>query len=175
MENNIKKNGITIGVVLGIVLVLITTIMYSTDLSLFTNMWVGIVNFILIIGFGIYASIKAKKALNGIMSFKEAFTSFIIPPIVGLAIYVVFNIILFNVIDPEAKAVITENVIKMSKDMMAKFGAPAADINKAIAEIEKTDSFSPLAQIKSYFYYLIFYCVLGLLIALIFKTPTNKQ
>jgi tetrahydromethanopterin S-methyltransferase subunit F len=175
MENIIKKNGISIGTTLGIVLVLIIAIMYSIDLALFTNMWVGIINFILIIGFGIFCSIKCKKALNGQMNFKEAYSSFIFPVIIGLAIYVVFNILLFNVIDTEAKAVVTENVVKMTKDMMSKFGAPSADINKAITEIQSTDNFGPLMQIKSYFYNLIFYCVLGLLIALIFKTPTNKQ
>lgn len=175
MENTIKKNGSTYGLILGIILVLFTTIMYVVDLSLFTSTWVGIVNFVIIIGFGIYTSIVNKKVLKGIMTYKEAFLSFILPIIIGMAIYVLYNILLFNVIDPEAKGVITDNIVKMTRDMMSKFNVPAADINKAITEIENKDNFGPWPQIQSYFFMIVFYSVLGLLVALIFKTPANKE
>lgn len=175
MENNVKKNGLTYGVILGVILLLITTSMYIIDLSLFTNTWVGIINFIIIVGIGIYCSITSKKLLRGMMSYKNAFMSFMLPIIIGIAIYVFFNIILFNVIDTEAKDVLTENVIMKTKEMMAKFKVPASDINKAIAEIENTDNFGALAQFKSYFFQIAFYAVLGLLVALIFKTPTNRE
>lgn len=175
MENSIKKNGLTFGVILGVFLVLITTTMYVVDLSLFTNWWIGILNFIIIVGIAIYCSIASKKAVNGIMNYKEAFLSFILPIIVGVGIYVLFNILLFNLIDPSAKDVLTENIIATTKEMMSKFNVPAAEVNKAIAEIESKDNFSPLAQFQSYFFYIAFYAVLGLLIALIFKTPANKE
>ena len=175
MENSIKKNGFTLGIIMGVILVLITKNMYTVDLSLFTNWWVGIVNFVIIIGIAIYCSITNKKALKGQMSYKEAFLSFILPIIVGIAIYVLYNIILFNVIDPEAKNVLTENVITMTKEMMGKFNVPAAEINKAIADIESKDNFGPLSQFQSYFFQIAFYAVLGLLVALIFKTPTSAK
>lgn len=175
MENVIKKNGLTYGVILGVILILTTTTMYVVDLSLFTNWWIGVVNFIIIIGFAIYSSITSKKLLKGIMNYKEAFLSFILPIIIGIALFVLFNILLFNVVDPSAKDELTENIITMTKNMMAKFNVPASEINKAIEEIEKTDNFGPLAQFKSYFFQIAFYAVLGLLVALIFKTPTNKE
>lgn len=175
MENSIKKNGLTYGVILGIILILITTTMYVVDLSLFTNMWVGIMNFVLIVGVGIYCSVTSKKILSGLMSYKNAFISFILPIIIGIALYVLFNILLFNVIDTDAKDVLTDNIIEKTKEMMEKFKVPASDINKAIEEIEKTDNFSAFAQFKSYFFQIAFYAVLGLLVALIFKTPSHKE
>lgn len=175
MENSIKKNGLTLGVIMGVILVLITTTMYVVDLTLFTNMWVGIVNFVIIIGIAIYSSISSKKELKGLMNYKEAFISFILPIIVGIGIYVAYNIILFNVIDTNAKEVLTENVIAMTKEMMSKFNVPATEVNKAIAEIENTDNFGPLAQFKSYFFQIAFYAVLGLLVALVFKTPSSPK
>lgn len=175
MENIIRKNSLSLGITLGAILSIITAIMYSIDLSLFTSTWIGILNFVLIIGIGIYASIKNKKALKGIMSFKEAFASFIGPILIGVAIYILFNILLFNVIDPEAKVVITENVIEMTENMLAKFGVPQAEIDKAITEIESKDNFGFGAQIQSYFWYAIIYSLIGLLVALIFKTPASKH
>jgi hypothetical protein len=175
MENNIKKNGLTLGVIMGVILVLITTTMFVVDLSLFTNWWIGVVNFVIIIGIALYSSISSKKELKGIMNYKDAFLSFILPIIVGVAIYVLYNIILFNVIDPNAKIVLTENIVAMTKEMMGKFKLPATEINKAIAEIENKDNFGPLAQFQSYFFQIAFYAVLGLLVALVFKTPTTSR
>lgn len=175
MENNIKKNGLTLGLIMGVILVLITTTMFVVDLSLFTNWWVGIVNFVIIIGIAIYSSISSKKELKGMMNYKDAFLSFILPIIVGVAIYVAYNIILFNVIDPNAKEVLTENVIAMTKEMMGKFNVPATEINKAIADIEGKDNFGPLSQFQSYFFQIAFYAVLGLLVALVFKTPSSPK
>ncbi|MDD2986620.1 DUF4199 domain-containing protein [Flavobacterium sp.] len=173
MENSIKKNGVTLGIIIGVILVLITTTMYVVDLSLFTNWWIGIVNFVIIIGIAIYSSISSKKELKGIMNYRDAFLSFILPIIVGVAIYVLYNIILFNVIDPDAKMVLTENIIAMTKETMAKFNVPASEINKAISDIESKDNFGPMVQFQSYFFQIAFYAVLGLLVALVFKTPTT--
>ena len=173
MENSIKKNGVTLGIIMGVILVLITTTMYVVDISLFTNWWIGIVNFVIIIGIAIYSSISSKKALNGMMSYKNAFLSFILPIIVGIAIYVLYNIILFNVIDPDAKMILTENIIAMTKETMGKFSVPATEINKAIADIESKDNFGPMVQFQSYFFQISFYAVLGLIVALVFKTPTT--
>jgi len=175
MENIIKKNGLSLGVVLGIVLILIVATMYAIDLSLLINTWVGVFNFVLIVTFGVVCSIKNKKALKGIMSFKEAFSSFILPVIVGVGMYVLFSVLLFNVIDTGAKEVVTEQVIEMTKNMMSKFNVPASDINKAIEKIENEDGFGPFAQLQSYLFQIAFYSLLGLLVSLIFKTPSNKN
>lgn len=174
MENTIKKNGMTNGIILGVFLVLLTTIMYVVDLSLFTSIWVGLVNFVIIVSVGVYTSIINKKLLKGIMRYKDAFLSFILPVIIGMALYTVYNVVLFNFIDPGAKDVITENIIKMTQDMMSKFNVPAADLEAAIEEIKSKDNFSPMVQLKSFFMMIAFYSVIGLVVALIFKTPTNK-
>ena len=76
---------------------------------------------------------------------------------------------MFNVIDIEAKAIITENIIKYSVEMMQKFGTKAADINKMIAEMEKSDSFGALGQMKGFAFNLIVYSIIGLVTALIIK------
>jgi hypothetical protein len=86
-----------------------------------------------------------------------------------------YNIVLFNYIDAGAKEVITENVVKMTEEMMSNFNVPEADLEAAIEEIKSKDNFSPSVQIQSYFMMIVIYSIIGLIVGLIFKTPTNKE
>ena len=159
----------TFGLFLGIFLVVITTLIYAIDISLFTSSWIGIVNIIIITGFGVYATTKHKKSIGGFITFKETFSSFFITVAVGFFISTIFMILLFNVIDTDAKTIITENVVKYTVEMMGKFGAKPADINKMVEEMQKSDSFGPVGQLKGFAFNLIIYSIIGLITALIIK------
>lgn len=165
----LRKNSMTFGLFLGIFLVVVTTLIYSIDISLFTSSWIGIVNIIIITGFGVFATTKYKKSIGGFITFKETFSSFFITVAVGFFISTVFMILLFNVIDTDSKAIITENVVKYTVGMMEKFGAKPADINKMVEEMQKSDSFGPAGQLKGFAFNLIIYSIIGLITALIIK------
>jgi hypothetical protein len=53
MNEIIKKNGITFGIILGLFSIIFTTSIYVIDLQLFTSWWFGLVGFIftIVIGF----------------------------------------------------------------------------------------------------------------------------
>jgi len=165
----LRKNAMNFGLFLGVFLIVMTTVIYSVDISLFTSSWIGIVNIAIITAFGIVATIKHKNNIGGFITFKESFTSFFIVVVLGFFISTIFSIILFNYIDPEAKAIITENIIQYTVDMMEKFGAKAADINKIVDEMQKTDSFGPLGQLKGFAFNTILYSIIGLIASLIIK------
>ena len=61
---------------------------------------------------------KTKKELNGVFSFKDAFTTYFIAAVIGILISTFFNIILFNVIDPAAKDTLSELMIKYTVNML---------------------------------------------------------
>ena len=165
----LRKNSVNYGVLLGVFMILATAIIYAVDLDLFTNAVYGVVNFIIIAAFGVLSAIKSKKSLGGFMTFKQAFTAFFITILIGLTISTLFSILLFNFIDPDAKAVIMENVIKSTAEMMEKFGTPASEIEKIAEEMEKTDSFGPMGQLQGFVMNLIIYSIVGLIAALIVK------
>ena len=164
-----RKNAMNYGLFLGLTLIVITTVMYSVDINLFTKPWIGVINLLVITGFGAFAAYKNKKSQGGFLTFKEAFTSFFLTFITGFFISTVYTIILFNYIDPEAKTILTENVIKYTASMMQKFGAKAADVNKVIADMQKTDSFGLAGQLKGFAFSIILYSIIGLITALIVK------
>jgi hypothetical protein len=100
MNEILKKNGITFGTIAGLASVLITTLIYTIDITLFTKWWVGIISIIISLSISIYLMIKTKKDLNGNFPFKSAFTTYFISAVIGVLISVAFNIILFNFVDP---------------------------------------------------------------------------
>nr|WP_281337469.1 DUF4199 domain-containing protein [Flavobacterium eburneipallidum] len=171
----IKKNGISYGIITGIVSALITTTIYVVDLNLFTVWWVSVLNIIIYVTIGVVLLSKTKKELKGIFPFKDAFTTYFISAVIGIVIAVVFNIILFNFIDPSAKDAIKELSIKYAVEMMQKFNTPASAINEAVTKLQESDQFSPIELIKGSVFSIIFSALFGLLLALIFKSKPTQE
>ncbi|MGJ8666291.1 MAG: DUF4199 domain-containing protein [Patiriisocius sp.] len=172
MEANnvsVKQTSTQYGLVLGGILSLITITMYALNPELFVKWWVGIITIILVVAVGIVSTAKSKSNLGGFMTFKEAFSAYFITVAIGLFIATVVGILIFNVIDPEMATYINERAVEVTREFMEKFNTPEADMNAAIAEMQKTDNFSIANQAKSYVFGLVFQAVLGLLIGLIFK------
>lgn len=172
----IKKNGVSFGILTGIISVLTTSLIYVIDISLFTSMWVGFSSIAIYLIIGIVLLSKTKKDLNGLLSFKEAFTAYFISAIIGIMIAVIFNIILFNFIDPSIKDVLKDSTIKYMVSTMQKFNAPAASINEAIAKLKEIDQFSIVEQLKGTIYSVLFSALFGLILAAFFKSkPSSRE
>lgn len=175
MNEIIKKNGITYGVIAGIVSIVITTLFYSIDLSLMMKWWAGLLNIAISIGISVIMLSKTKKELKNVFTFKEAFTNYFIYSVIGIVISVLFTIVLFNFIDPSAKETMKELVMEFTKNIMQKMGAPAAATNEALKEIAQKDQFSVLEQLKGCVFSIAFSCLIGLILAAIFKTKTPEN
>ena len=175
MNEIIKKNGISFGIITGVVSALITTAIYSIDLNLFVKWWLGIMIFLVYIIISIILLSKTKKELKGIFSFKEAFTTYFISAVIGILISVGFNILLFNVIDPSAKDAINEIVIKYTAETMQKFGAPSASVAEAVKKMQENNPYSTIELLKSSIFSIAGSALFGLLLALIFKSKPTQE
>ncbi len=166
---NVKKIAVTWGAMLGVLLIVTATLVYAIDLSLFTNTWYGIIAFLIVSGFGIASAIKTKKEMGGFITFKQSFRAFFITILIGFLMYTVFSIVLFNVIDTDAKQVMTEAVIKSSVEMAEKFGAPSAQIDEMVTKLEEQDSFGPVGQFQGFLVNIVIYSIVGLIASLVIK------
>jgi len=171
----IKKNGITYGTILGIILALITASLYAIDLKLFVSGWIGASTFVIYVIISILLLVKTKKDLNGVLSFKDAFTTYFIAVLIAILISTFFSILLFNVIDPEAKETISEHLIKYMAETLQKFGTPASAVNEALAKMKETNPFSTFEQLKGSVFSLALYSILGLILAAFFKSKTTQE
>ena len=171
----IKRNGITFGVLIGIVSALITATIYAIDLNLFASWWIGISSILIYLILGIILLSKTKKEIKTIFTFKDAFTTYFIAAVVGILISVLFNVLLFNVIDPSAKETLHEITIKLTSTMMQKFGTPASAINEAVAKMRETNPYSTIELLKGSVFSIIFSSIFGLILAAFFKTRLTQN
>lgn len=175
MEKSLKSISVNYGLYLGLVLAAISILVYAVMIDLFTEWWLGILLFLLIIGFGTAAALKSRKALGGFMSFKEAFTSYFITIAIGTLISTVVGIVIFNFVDPEAADYINEKIITMTRETMENWGAPQESINEAMTKMEGQNNFSTAAQLQSYVVRLLILSVLGLIVAVSVKRRDPNQ
>ncbi|MBO9586162.1 MAG: DUF4199 domain-containing protein [Flavobacterium sp.] len=171
----IKKNGVTYGVMIGVASALVTATIYAIDLNLFTAWWMGILGIVISLTISIILLSKTKKELNGIFSFKDAFTTYFIAAVIGILISTTFNIVLFNVVDPGAKDTLSEIMIKYTVGMMQKFGTPASAINEAVAKMKENNPYSTFELLKGSIFAMVISAIFGLIFAAFFKSKSTQE
>lgn len=170
METFIKSSAINYGLYLGAILSIITIAAYAINLDLFINMAFGISLFVLTITLAILSLFKSKKILNGFISFKDAFSSYFITIAIAVIISSIISFVIFNFVDPEAAIVLKEKAMDNQVEMLKNFGSPEETIEQVVEAGEKSgDLFSIINILKSTAGYLVFYSIIGLIIALILK------
>lgn len=169
MENSLRKSAINYGLYIGVILSAFTIIGYIVDLTILTKWWLGLILFLVILALGIVSVAKGKSILGGFMSFKQAFTSWFLTIVVGLVISTTVNILIFNIVDPEAAEILKEMTIESAVSMMENFNAPQSEIDKAVADMENDNQFGAVNLLKSLVYQFLFYAVIGLIVAAVMK------
>ncbi|MDO7170655.1 DUF4199 domain-containing protein [Mariniflexile sp. AS56] len=170
MDTNLKDLAINYGLYLGISLSLFTVLGYAFNLALLVNFWIMLVIIpIAIISVGIFSTAKAKILLNGFLTFKEAFSSYFITVAIGIMISTFVTILIFNFIDTnaalEAKSILVEN----TTNMLTGMGAPVEAIAESIDNIESQDTYAIGIQLKSLAQSIIFFAIIGLIVAAAMK------
>ncbi|MDO5977729.1 DUF4199 domain-containing protein [Flavivirga spongiicola] len=170
MEKSLKSIAINHGLYLGIALSLFTLIGYAINLGLLVNYWVMLLILPLsIIIFGIISTSKIKGKFDGFLSFKEAFSSFFITVAIGVIVSTLVSIIIFNFIDPDAAIETKEILITNTENFMRGMNAPLEAIAESVEQIENQDTFSLGAQFKSLAQSLVFFAIIGLIVAAVMK------
>jgi hypothetical protein len=174
MNQLIKSKGVNFGLVYGLFLSLLVLYAYVVDLNFFTSYWLPglmILGF-LVHGFWVIGSLK--KAQEGFVTFKEAFTVFFIANALGLLLSTILTILIFVVIDPDLQTIVKDLTITKTTEMMENFGAQGDQIEKTIEGIKEQDNYSVGAQIKGYFMTLAISSIFGLLFSLILKKKKEE-
>ncbi|MDC0629089.1 DUF4199 domain-containing protein [Flavobacteriaceae bacterium] len=175
MEPTPKSIAVNNGLYLGGILALISVLIYAVNLDLFTEWWLGIILFLVVVVYGVLTAIKSRTSLGGFISFKQAFTSYFITIAIGTLIATIVGIAIFTFIDPEAATYLNEQILLLTKQTMERFGMPQEAMQAALYEAAKKDNFSLGMQSQAFVFRLAFYAVIGLIVALIVKKTNNKE
>ncbi len=170
MENTLKSNAINFGLYLGLGLSLLTVVGYAVNIAILVNFWLMILILPLaIIALGIISTAKGKSINGGYLSFKEAFSSYFITVAIGIMISTVVSLILFNFIDPDAAIEMKNIMVSQTETFLSNSGAPPEKIAENIEKIESQDTFGIGTQLKSLAQSLIFFAIVGLIVAAAMK------
>lgn len=181
MNEHIKKIGIKFGFILAFLLALPTLIAYTISSDILLTWWTFIYVFLAVIVCGLLVIGFSKKALQGLISFKSAFTAFFIMLIIGSSISIAVSILVFNFVAPELKQevkqkniTIVENrkeMVMASKDLSKEqIDIASAQFDDSLKNIKESDPHSIGNQTQGLFVFTAFFSVFGLLLAAMLKS-----
>ncbi|ANH61313.1 DUF4199 domain-containing protein [Dokdonia donghaensis] len=169
MNDTIKSLAFKNGLFSGITIIILYVVAYVINVEILANFWFGLLIIIGLIILGFVTVAKAKSLQNGFISFKEAFSAYIVPVAIGLALPMIFLYLLFNFIDVEAAEMLKDISLEKTEEIMIRFGAPESEIEKAMEQAEAEDSYSLKNISLQYAFTVIFCAVIGLIAALSMK------
>ena len=168
METELKKHSLNIGLTLGGILLIISTLVYSINFKLFLDPYHSFSISFVMIAFGTYSIFKTKNTNGGTITFGDAFKSYFIATAIGYLIYWIWMFIIYNIIDPEAAKSIDQEAMLIAKEMFETMGLTQEMIAMSMEEMSKNSSFSLSNILPTYCFKLIGYSLVGLVTSLIF-------
>jgi len=174
MNNTIKSIALKNGFIAGITIILLYVICYVINVELLTNFWFGLTIIIALIVLGFVTTAKCKGLQDGYISFREAFSAYLIPVAIGLLLPMIFLYVLFNFIDLEAAEMLKEIGLEKTEEIMRRFGAPESEIEKAMEQAALEDSYSIKNITLQYAFTVLFCGILGLIAALSMKKKKEE-
>ncbi len=169
MSEEIKQYILKNGLVLGGIYVGIDIIKYLFGAELFVNMYVSYAALLLAAIFPIYYLLHYKKSQDGYIDFRTAFSICTGILIASGFILLVFNILLFNIIDPEFSSELLDITINTTVIQLEAFGMSDQQISSAIEMIESEANFSPVNMLKGFGYTIVGYTLFGVIVAAVTK------
>ena len=178
MNKVVKKTGFKYGIIGFIIYFFSCIIMWQVDIALFINPLVPYPLAILILCLGIYAQRTAKTQSGGYITFGNALLSFVITIAIAISGYAIACILIFNLIDPNAKELLLDITIKesleMSNRMLTFMGMENAAGQLTEEQMRQSMQIGPTPMgipsiIINYISNLAFYTVVGLIAAAIIK------
>jgi hypothetical protein len=166
VSKTLKSSALNYGLISGISLTVLYVLLYVLKIELLASFAFGLLILLALLVVGFISTAKAKKINEGYLSFQEAFSAFIIPFIIGLAIPTIFIYILFNFIDTDSAEMLKEMGLEKAEEIMRRFGAPESEIEKAMIEAEKEDSYGLQKTALQYAGTVVFAALIGLIAAL---------
>lgn len=170
-SESLYANAAKHGLIYGAVMIVITILAYSISLPFMGSF--KFLGCVLLIGIAyvIYAGITYRNSIGRYIGYGGAFQHGFIILAVGGLVNFFFGIILYQVIDPELGAKMTDVIIANTEETMRNFGAPEDAIDKALSDMRRDmpENFTLFGQVKGYFMTWIWYAIIVALTSLVVK------
>ncbi len=174
-NTNIEKpallnQGIKFGVMIAMINIIFTLVVYSVDYTMMVKWWYQLGLLFLNICLIFYAGFDYRKRLGGYMPFKDSFIFIFLVLLVSGLIGLIFNLLLYNLVDPSLAGNITQASIDETVAIMEKFGVPDEQLDAVEGERENMISkYSFKGMVIGFLWMILFYLIIALIIGAIVK------
>ena len=172
-SNNVNYNEECIkgGLIVGAVSIILTMLVYLFNIELMVKWWFGVLNLVISMGLLIFLGISFRNLMGGFISYKNALQFSFIVFLISYVMGIVFQLLLYNVIDPSLPEVIKQLTVETTVEMMENFGTPQEAIDAAIVGIEEgvDQSTTPMGLLKSTPWGILFIFIFAALGAIFIK------
>ena len=173
MNQTIKNIGIKFGLFLALILSIINVGIYFYDYNIMASTANGFILLFVIIIFGLISTALAKFKIGGFITFKQAFTPYILTISIGIFISTIVQFLIYSVIDPETGELLKETLRNMYVEQIMKSNGTQEEIAASIAEVKLTNPLAFGGLISSAVIRIAMLSVAGILIALIFRNRSE--
>ena len=169
MSEELKQYILKNGLVLGSIYVFIDGFKYVLGPEYFVNTYVGIASLLISAIFPVYYLIMYRNEKDGFIDFRSAFSICNGILIAAGFILLVFNILLFNIIDTGFASELLDATINSTVAQLESFGMSEEDIINTIEMIESGSNYSPINMFKGFGLTVVFYTIYSVIVAAITK------
>jgi hypothetical protein len=172
-----KSNVIRYGAIVGVIISVYIALLYALGIEVFANWWYSVIMYPISIGLICYFTIQLRNK-NEVepFNFKQTFVVILSMLMLATLVSTLWNIVLFNVIDPALPKELSERILEETESTMAKWGAPEEVIKDTLKEMrDLPQQFKPVAQLLSWLKGGLFMAILSVVCASFVKrkTPAN--
>lgn len=166
-----NKHAIKSGVILGVISVVITLLVYLINVNLFAAWWYFIIPLVISLTLVSYFGIKFRDENGGYMTFGKAWVYSFITFLVAGVISLLFQILLYTVIDPEIPGILIKAQMENQEAILSNFGMPEDQMEEALEGARESieNSMTVGGMIQGFLILLIIYAIGALITGAIIK------
>lgn len=170
LHKSLKQFAYKKGLFLGVILILFLVFAYFVNWDFLLEYGFEVAKLPIILIFGVWAAVSARKKHRGTFSFRDGFSLFFITVAIGLTLSVLVKWLFYNYIDLDFGQYINEMGIEKRKEQLELAQTDAKELKEEIAALKASYQLSFKMLLQEFVFRLVVYCIPAILVGLILKT-----
>jgi len=173
MNQTVKNIGIKFGLLLALILTIINLGIYFYDYKIMASIANGFILLFVIIIFGSISTFLAKYKNGNAITFKQAFTPFILTISIGIIASTLVQFLIYSIFDPSTGELLKETFQQMYITQISNSNGTPEEIAASIKEVNESNPLSLGTLLSSSIIRIAMLSVVGILVALIFRNRSE--
>lgn len=165
------------GALAALISFIISLLAYIIGVEMLVGWHIGVAQSLLIIITMIVVSRSIREDEGGIINFSRLFCHIMISVVCILLASLLFNLLLFNVIDPELIHLVVDITLERVEGMMKSFGVEGDLLQETLdeTELEIRKGYTFMGTVRTLIFGSAFWSLIALIIAAIFKRNSENK